>query len=261
MHFYHSRSTRLWLVRRSRVPRVRYFLFVFCFPICLVGKDVSLTERIESEPDRSASSEQRGNEESASSCSSDHSSLSSAAIIASERRVHTRSEAHARDSQPTPNRSDSTIRPARPRRCSSNQPAAPMSRHRTDLREVEQSPDGRYVRVSAHGKQGAGGGTRSGGGRRHGDRRPTAGWHAQQQRPPRRQDCAALRWTCSGEGRAARRATLRRMAATSSAHTARPVPAPALSFLSLQFDEKLGNGAFKEVYLSYDTETGKEVAW
>jgi len=28
-----------------------------------------------------------------------------------------------------------------------------------------------------------------------------------------------------------------------------------------QFDEKLGNGAFKEVYLSYDTETGKEVAW
>jgi serine/threonine protein kinase len=29
----------------------------------------------------------------------------------------------------------------------------------------------------------------------------------------------------------------------------------------LRFDEKLGNGAFKEVYLSYDTETGKEVAW
>lgn len=31
--------------------------------------------------------------------------------------------------------------------------------------------------------------------------------------------------------------------------------------LSCQFDEKLGNGAYKEVYLSYDTETGKEVAW
>jgi hypothetical protein len=28
-----------------------------------------------------------------------------------------------------------------------------------------------------------------------------------------------------------------------------------------QFDEKLGNGAYKEVYLAYDTETGKEVAW
>ena len=28
-----------------------------------------------------------------------------------------------------------------------------------------------------------------------------------------------------------------------------------------QFDEKLGNGAYKDVYLAYDTETGKEVAW
>jgi serine/threonine protein kinase len=28
-----------------------------------------------------------------------------------------------------------------------------------------------------------------------------------------------------------------------------------------QFDEKLGNGAYKEVFLAYDTETGKEVAW
>jgi serine/threonine protein kinase len=28
-----------------------------------------------------------------------------------------------------------------------------------------------------------------------------------------------------------------------------------------QFDEKLGSGAYKEVFLSYDTETGKEVAW
>lgn len=29
----------------------------------------------------------------------------------------------------------------------------------------------------------------------------------------------------------------------------------------VRFDEKLGNGAYKDVYLSYDTETGKEVAW
>src|SRR6185312_14180342 len=29
----------------------------------------------------------------------------------------------------------------------------------------------------------------------------------------------------------------------------------------VEFDEKLGNGAYKEVYLAYDTETGKEVAW
>lgn len=29
----------------------------------------------------------------------------------------------------------------------------------------------------------------------------------------------------------------------------------------VRFDEKLGNGAYKEVYLCYDTETGKEVAW
>ena len=29
----------------------------------------------------------------------------------------------------------------------------------------------------------------------------------------------------------------------------------------VQFDEKLGNGAYKEVFLAYDTETGKEVAW
>lgn len=28
-----------------------------------------------------------------------------------------------------------------------------------------------------------------------------------------------------------------------------------------QFDEKLGSGAYKEVFLAYDTETGKEVAW
>lgn len=29
----------------------------------------------------------------------------------------------------------------------------------------------------------------------------------------------------------------------------------------VRFDEKLGNGAYKEVFLAYDTETGKEVAW
>lgn len=34
-----------------------------------------------------------------------------------------------------------------------------------------------------------------------------------------------------------------------------------LLLLFCQFDEKLGNGAYKEVFLSYDTETGKEVAW
>lgn len=29
----------------------------------------------------------------------------------------------------------------------------------------------------------------------------------------------------------------------------------------IRFDEKLGSGAYKDVYLSYDTETGQEVAW
>ena len=29
----------------------------------------------------------------------------------------------------------------------------------------------------------------------------------------------------------------------------------------VRFDEKLGTGAYKNVYLAYDTETGKEVAW
>lgn len=29
----------------------------------------------------------------------------------------------------------------------------------------------------------------------------------------------------------------------------------------VRFDERLGTGAYKEVYLAYDTETGKEVAW
>lgn len=28
-----------------------------------------------------------------------------------------------------------------------------------------------------------------------------------------------------------------------------------------RFDERLGTGAYKEVWLAYDTETGKEVAW
>ena len=34
-----------------------------------------------------------------------------------------------------------------------------------------------------------------------------------------------------------------------------------LMIVVLQFDEKLGNGAYKDVFLAYDTETGKEVAW
>ena len=29
----------------------------------------------------------------------------------------------------------------------------------------------------------------------------------------------------------------------------------------VRFDERLGTGAYKNVYLAYDTETGKEVAW
>ena len=29
----------------------------------------------------------------------------------------------------------------------------------------------------------------------------------------------------------------------------------------LQFDEKLGTGAYKSVYLAYDNDTGNEVAW
>ena len=29
----------------------------------------------------------------------------------------------------------------------------------------------------------------------------------------------------------------------------------------VRFEEKLGSGAYKDVYLAYDTETGKEVAW
>src|ERR1700761_6793328 len=29
----------------------------------------------------------------------------------------------------------------------------------------------------------------------------------------------------------------------------------------VRFEEKLGSGAYKEVFLCYDTETGKEVAW
>ena len=29
----------------------------------------------------------------------------------------------------------------------------------------------------------------------------------------------------------------------------------------VRFEEKLGSGAYKEVYLCYDTETGKECAW
>ena len=50
-----------------------------------------------------------------------------------------------------------------------------------------------------------------------------------------------------------------RMALLLTRSLPRCVASPCVA--AVQFDEKLGNGAFKEVYLSYDTETGKEVAW
>ncbi len=105
-----------------------------------------------------------------------------------------------------------------------------MSRHRTDLREVEQSPDGRYVRVSA----------------------ASRGRHETplQQR---------LRVTSSDAAQCLRSTACLRQGPSLACVTELPFPLAAA--VALQFDEKLGNGAFKEVYLSYDTETGKEVAW